>query len=116
MSPDCIALMLSSLQLHLPPVLAALTLSDCAAACSTLRHVVSMSWNTCLQVLLLSGFEQGLVYQTATAVQLITTTPASKGYMMSRGMVSPHHTTTGAFIQNHTMCPFGGCAQALPAD
>ena len=55
----------------------------------------------CLQVLLLSFFEQGLVSLTATAVKLITTTPVSEGYMMSRGMVSLHHTTTSAFVQSH---------------
>ena len=70
---------------------------------------------TCLQVLLLSFFEQGLVSLTATAVKLITTTPASEGYLMSRGMVSLHHTTTSAFVPRHTMCPATGGAQALPA-
>ena len=50
----------------------------------------------CLQVLLLAFLEQGLTSITASAVQLITTTPASQGYMMSQGMVSLHHTATSA--------------------
>ena len=70
----------------------------------------------CLQVLLLASFEQGLTSQTARAVQLITETPASQGYMMSKGMVRLHRTTTSAFAQIHTMCPASGCALALPAD
>ena len=70
----------------------------------------------CLQVLLLAFLEQGLTSITASAVQLITTTPASQGYMMSQGMVSLQHTATSACAQRHTMCPSSGCAQARPAD
>ena len=66
-------------------------------------------------MLLLSAFEQGLTTLTATAVQLITTTSTSKGYMMSTGMVSLHHTSTSAFALNSTTRPFPGCAEALPA-
>ena len=45
-------------------------------------------------MLLLSSFEQGLTTLTANTVQLVTTTSASNGYMMSKGMVRLHRATT----------------------
>ena len=75
----------------------------------------------CLQVLLLSSFEVGLTSLTATAVQLITTTPAFKGYMMSNGMVrlQSHHRPKNAWFKSllafaleGTTYPVPGCPAA----